>query len=213
MLNSADLAKKINEAIGATDKDGLPIKVTPEMETYAKAVLTITKASTFHLAGTVTGTTPPGSPLINGKAVNGKLLNFTPAPWVSQLLSGFAGSDPAALNKSASSSVTYINGAISINFKEGDITGTCTNTAEAPGPLLNGAGEKGKLEGLNGSDWAALVLPPLGDKALAEKIFNAIVKYLKENAEVSYAPGSVTGVCPPGGGSLSGGAATGGIIK
>ena len=38
------------------------------------------------------------------------------------------------------------------------------------------------------------------------------VKYIMDNAEVSYLPGTITGVAPPGGGPLAGGVGIGGKI-
>lgn len=212
MLKSSELAKRINTALGATDKDGLPIAVTAEMETYAKAVLTLKLATTAHAPGTVTGTTAPGAPLVNGAAMNGLLVGFVPAPWLGELTSGFPTADPSALAKDATLSVGYINGAAKINFQAGNITGTCTNTAEAPGPLAAGAGTGGTIDELNGSDWAKIVLPPLGDPAMAERVYQAISDYINEEAEVTYASGTVTGTCPPASGTLQAGTAAGGTI-
>lgn len=212
MLKFEDLAKEINKAINAKDKDGILQPPSPEMEAYAKAVITITKATTTHIAGTVTGTTAAGSPLVAGKAQNGILTAFLPAPWLGELVKGFPTADPSQLAKDASASVGYITGAAKVNFKVGSITGTASSTPTNPGPLLLGAGQNGTIDELSGSDWSKLVLPPTGDPALASKIYTAISNYIKKNATVSYLPSSVVGVCPPVSGPLSAGAATGGKI-
>lgn len=211
MLDATQLAQEINKAIGATDKDGNKIKVTEEMKTYAKAILTLKQATTAHAPGTVTGTTAPGSPLSGGAAMNGLLVGFTPGPWLGIMSGGF----PSApdIGKEATASVGYINGAAKINFAANNITGTCTNTPTSPGPLAAGAGNDGTIDMLDGEAWSKVVIPPTGDPKLASKIYKAIVKYINENAEVTYAPGSVVGTCPSGGGPLAAGAATGGVIS
>lgn len=216
MLDATKLAEEINKAIGASDCNGKKIKVTEEMKTYAKAVLTIMQATTAHLPGTVTGVTAPGAPLANGAASNGMIVGLSPGPWQGVMSAGFAKSNPGALSKEATASTGYISGAAKINFAAGNIVGTCTNVgppSPAPGPLAAGAGTDGTIDSLDGTAWAQVVMPPLGNPALAAKIYKAIVKYVNENAEVTYAPGSVVGVCPPGGGPLSAGAATGGVIS
>lgn len=211
MLDATQLAQEINKAIGVTDKDGNKIKVTEEMKTYAKAILTLTQATTAHAPGTVTGDCAPGSPLANGAAMNGLLIGFTPGPWLGIMSGGFPGAPDIA--KEATASVGYINGAAKINFASGNITGTCTNTAEAPGPLVGGAGTDGTIDSLTGADWAKVVIPPMADAAMSKRIYDAIVKYINENAEVEYSSGSVTGTCPAAGGPLALGTAVGGVIS
>lgn len=209
----SELAREINKAISASSAEGLPIDVTPEMETYARAIITtFHSASTVHLPGTVTGTTAPGAPLSAGAAANGTLVAFLPATWLGEMTAGFPTADPGQLSKEAIASTGYISSTAKINFEAGKITGNCTNTPVAPGPLVAGAGTDGTVDELVGDDWAKVVVPPLGNPALAAKIYKAIVKYINEKAEVSYLAGSVTGVCPPAGGPLSAGAATGGVI-
>jgi len=211
-LDVEKLAKAINKAISATDKDGQPIEVTAEMKTYAEAIInTHLSATTAHLL--VTGTTTAASPLSAGTASNGTLVAFLPAPWLSTMQAGFPTADAGSLSKEAIGSTGYISGAAKINFASGNITGDCSSTAEAPGPLLNGAGNSGTIDGLQGSDWAKAVIPPAADPALSEKIYKAIVKYINENAEVEYASGSVTGICPPAAGSLISGLALNGAIS
>lgn len=213
MLDATELAEEINKAIGATDADGNKIKVTEEMKTYAKAVITITQATVANATGTITGVTAPGSPLANGAGMNGLLVGFTPAPWQAEMQAGFPTAEPAQLTKEATASVGYINSSAMINFASGNITGTCTNTPTSPGPLAAGAGMQGTVDMLDGTAWAQAVIPPLGDPALAKKIYKAIVTYLNANAEVTYNPNSVTGVCPAAGGPLTAGTGIGGVIS
>lgn len=213
-LDITKLAKEINKALAVNDAHGQKIKVTSQMETYAKAIInTFHAATTAHAPGTVTGITAPGAPLSAGAAINGTLLSFLPATWLSTMLSGFPTSNPGILSTEANGSTGYISGAAKINFAPGSITGTCTNTPTAPGPLTGGAGSNGTVDALVGAAWATAVIPPLGDPILSKKVYTAIVKYINENAEVSYPPGSVVGTCPSGAGPLSAGAATGGVIS
>lgn len=214
MLNENDLADIINNAIAATDKDNNPISTTAEMMTYSSAIITtFQSAMTTHLVGTVTGVTTAGAPLANGAAMNGLLLNFLSATWLGVMTSGFPTANPANLNSEASASTGYISGAAMINFASGTITGTCTSTPVAPGPLVAGAGTMGTVDDLMGSDWASAVIPPMGDSVLTENIYNAIVNYINTNAEVEYITGSVTGTCPPAAGPLAAGTAIGGLIS
>lgn len=213
MLDYKELAKEINKALDVKDKDGQPIETTPEMEAYAKAILTITAATTTHLPETVKGTTAAGSPLVGGEAANGLILGLTPGPWLGEMMSGFPTANPGALAKEAAVSTGYITGAAKINFAPGNITGNCTSTPVSPGPLVMGAGQKGTVDELDGSAWAQLASPPTGDPALAEKVYKAICKYIKKNAEVTYLPNTVIGTCPAAAGPMTLGAATGGMIS
>ena len=212
MVLSVDtIAEAINEAIGATDKDGLPIAVTPEMRTYAEAVVDTLQQSIFAHA-VVTGITAAAAPLVEGRALNG-IFATVPAPtWLAALVSGFGLSDPAQLAINATASTAYIQLAGKVNFGSGKITGVCGSTAESPGPLIAGAGQLGVIERLKGSDWAALVLPPLGDPVLATKIYDAIIKRIEADANATYATGSVTGTCPSSSGPLASGVGIGGFV-
>lgn len=213
MLDYKELAKEINKALDVKDKDGQPIETTPEMEAYAKAIITITTATTSHLPGTVTGTTAAGAPLAGGEAANGLLVGLTPGPWLGEMMGGFPTANPGELAKEAAISTGYIIGAAKINFAAGNITGTCTSTPLAPGPLALGAGQKGTVDALDGSAWAKLAAPPTGDPNLGEKVYKAITAYIKKNAEVTYLPTSVVGVCPIAAGPLEAGTAIGGTIS
>lgn len=210
-LDIDSIAEAMNKAIGATDKDGKPIEVSAEMKAYAKAVVNTLKASTFtHLVGTVTGTTAPGAPLANGAASNGTFLTVPTPVWLAAMTEVFAGPDTAI---HAAASTTYLQTASKINFTAGNIIGQCTSTPVAPGPLVNGAGQKGTIDSLTGSDWASLVTPPLGDPSLAADIYDAIIKQIKSDAEAKYNNNTVNGTCPAAGGPLTAGVGIGGIVE
>ncbi len=212
MLNIDDLASEINKAINATDAQGNKIAVTEEMKVYAKAIINTFKAATFaHTL--VNGSTAPGSPLSAGTALNGTLVGFAPAVWQGIMSSGIPSANPGTLSGEAKSSTSYISGAAKINFEPDTITGTCTSSPTSPGPLSNGAGEGGKIAALVGAQWAAASMPPTGDPGLSAKIYNTIINYLIKNADCEYPSGSVTGVCPAGGGPLAGGIGAGGMVK
>lgn len=211
-LDIEAIAKDINSAIGATDKDGLPIEVTDEMKTYAEAIVTTLQGAIVnHLL--VTGITAPGAPLSAGAAQNGLTTNILPLTWLGVMILGFPTSDPASLALEAAGSTAYLQASALINFLPETITGTCTSTPVSPGPLALGAGEGGTVDALSGDDWAKLVSPPLGDPALAAKIYTAIVKRINSDAQAKYISGTVTGTCPAAGGPLALGLGTGGIIE
>jgi len=213
MLDKTELAKEINDAIGATDAEGNSIAVTSEMETYAEAVITTLTSATFtHLL--VEGTTANGAPLQVGKADNGLFLPPLLAPtWFGVMQVGFPTANPAELLKEATCSTTYLSGASRINFTAGNITGQCTSTPTSPGPLAAGQGSQGTIDELVGSDWGSSCMPTGGDSTLTNKIFTAISDYIITNSEATYLPNTVNGVCPPGAGPLSAGTGAGGTIK
>lgn len=208
------LADEINNAIGATDKDGNPIATTQVMKKYAEAVITTLSAGIVsHLPGTVTGVTAPGSPLSNGAALGGLIAALIPATWQGIMSAAIPAADPSQLANDANQSTTYLMASSLVNFDPGEITGTCTSTPTTPGPLAAGAGTGGEIAGLSGAPWSILVMPPAGNPVLSQAIYDAIANYIMSNAEVEYLTGSVTGVCPAGGGPLAGGAAAGGVIS
>jgi hypothetical protein len=212
-MNISDLADVINLAIGATDKDGVPISVTPEMEKYAEAVITTLQAGLVnHATGTVNGVTAPGAPLALGAALGGLISNLLPTTWMGVMSAAIPLANPAQLLQDATQSTTYLTASSLVNFLPGAITGTCTNTPVSPGPLTNGAGSAGLIVGLAGAPWAAAVMPPGGNPILTQNIYNAIAGYILANAECEYLTGSVVGVCPAAGGPLTAGTGLNGTV-
>lgn len=214
-LDKAALAAEINDAIAATDGNGSPIPVTPEMEAYAEAVVTTLQAGLVNHAipGLVTGTTAPGAPLAAGAASNGLVSVLVPATWSAAMLAAIPAPQAAPnLTVEATASTAYLMASCLVGFSSGSITGTCTSTPTSPGPLAAGQGMGGSISGLDGASWANAVMPPNGDSSLSQAIYKAIVKHIQDNAQVQYAVGTVNGTCPPGGGPLALGLAAGGTI-
>lgn len=213
-LNIDELAEKIAKAISATDAEGKPIEVTPEMKKYAEAIITTLKGGlTVNAPGTVTGTTAAGSPLQNGAASNGLVTMLLAPTWAGIMLAGFSSSNPGTLAEESVKSTTYLMGAAKVEFALGNIKGNCTSTPTSPGPLVAGEGTNGIIKDLSGDDWAKIVAPPLADPALAARIYTEIVDYIHTKSEVTYLVGSVIGTCPQSAGPLALGAATAGVIK
>jgi hypothetical protein len=106
----------------------------------------------------------------------------------------------------------YILEAAMISVAAGGISGTSSETpAPAPGPLLVGAGAQGKIGGLVGSVLAPRVSAmTLASGPLQVPHYTALCDFIMTNAVVSYAAGTVLGVCT--GGQLTVGAAAGGTV-
>lgn len=214
-LNPAKLADDINVAIDAKDANGLPIATTPQMLTYASAIIaSLVVALVSHLPGKVKGVTAALSPLQKGEAEGG-IAAVTPGPWIQVMSGGFPTSNPALVAAEATAGALYITGAANVKFAIGRVLGQCTSVgppSPAPGPLVAGTGTNGTVEELVGADWAKVATPPLGDPELAEKIYTAVAKHIEENATVTYAPNLIVGLCPATAGDLEVGAGAGGLI-
>jgi hypothetical protein len=202
------MALKADElAAQIASSQGVAPPQADELKAYCRGLIATLKAGVVSHA-VVTGVTSPGSPLVGGTAVGGVMV-LTPGPWIGE--SGNLGPLAAAEHTAVT---TYIMTG-TVVFSPGTITGTCTNTPTSGGPLINGAGEKGKIIGLLGAACTAAVTSALGGSLFGPdsiKVYGAMMDYIQLAAEVTYATGSVTGVCPPGGGPLAG-LAAGGIIS
>lgn len=212
-LEVDELAKKINEALGATDKDGKKITVTDEMKTYARAVINTLKAGLVNNApGTITGTGAPGGPLSGGAGSNGLITALVPTLWSGIMTAGNPTAVPAILDQEAALSTAYIMGAGKVSFAAGKITGSCTATPVAPGVLAAGAGSDGLIESLSGSAWSAALAAITQGGPLAKPVYNIIANYIMEKSVTAYATGTVNGAFAAGGGPLIAGVGLGGTI-
>ena len=215
-LDPDALAGKINQAIGATDKDGHPISTTDYMRTFSKAVIDTFKAGVVvNAPGTITGSAPPVSPLAGGAASNG-LYTLVPAIWIADMMAGFPMATGAFIPLEANASTTYAMASGKVSFASGNITGTSTATPITSGSLVAGAGADGKIGSLVGNTWGDQVKSaafPNGDPVLMRKVYSAIASYLLTNASVAYLSATVNGTFAPGGGALISGAGAAGIIS
>lgn len=213
MLDAQELALKLHNVLSQTsDKDGAPTKVSEYTKAYAKGVVASLKSAVVTNApGTIVGVCAPGSPLSAGAGIAG-LVVALPVQMLAETVKTFPPGSTVMLTQENIAIITYISTALAV-FSPGSITGTCTNTAESPGPLLNGAGSGGKLTIINGIGAYAAVsaaIGPLGPSALLH--YNTLINYILDKAEVTYSTGSVVGICPSGGGPLGAGAGVGGTI-
>lgn len=134
---------------------------------------------------------------------------ITPAPMLAKTASGV---DPLAIPKiqlENAAIIQYIGTAL-INFSS--VTGNCTNSPSSPGPLTGGAASNGTLVGLTGAGAVGAVSAAIGGGPDMLKHYDALINYINANAKATYAANSIVGVCPPGGGPLTGGSGIGGTI-
>ena len=206
------LAEDIKLAVGQADQ-----KTSDETIGLATAILgELTENGLVNLLPPfVTGDAPPtGGPLLQGKAVQGKLVGMTPPSLTSRMQGemGFPFATPQ-LTQMASGIVSHFLSSAQIIFKPNGIVGPCTNTAINPG-TLTGAGGGGNIAGLVPGTLADLMSAGLGPGATPEMkaVAAAIVKHIHTFAVASFPSGFVFAVCAPGGGPISGGTGNGGKV-
>ena len=214
-LVKGDLAKIINEAQGAKDKDDKAIEVTAEHEAYADAIITTLTTAVVSLP-LVQGTAPPApGPVSDLQASNGIFLPpLLPAAWLGIMSAGLPMANPAMIAAEAAASTSYLTTA-QITFDVGTLTGNSTAAAgppPVPGVLIFVNGSGGTISGLDGASWAAAATPPGGNPTDAEKVYQAIVDYLQDNAEVIFPAGTINGAFPAVGAPLVAGIGIGGMI-
>lgn len=212
-LDAQELAHKLHEALSQkVDGHGVPTPVSDQTMNYAAGVVAALKAAIVTNApGTINGLTAPGAPLSGGTGIGG-LMVIQPGPMLAKTALGVPPQAVPNIAKENTAVIAYIGTGL-ITFAAGGITGNCTNTPVSPGPLAAGAGSGGKITLLTGAGATAAVIGAVGFSGPDMiKHYSALIDYISEKAEVSYASGSVTGICPAAGGPLSGAAGVGGTI-
>lgn len=213
MLVPADLADFIRTSMG------FPTPVSIELTGWATGVIgeITSNARVNNASGTITGSCPPGGSLSGGAGVDGLISSMSSSDMASRVVA--AATYPfisARLQTYCDQIVSHIQTFGIVTFASGDITGSCTNTPLSPGSLAGGAGMNGMISGLDGTVLANAIHSAVGYPGTTSvrltEFSTAIVTYIMNNAQVSYASGNVTGTCPAGGGSLSGGTGVNGTI-
>lgn len=193
-MKPKDLAEKIAKALEA--KDG----PTKEIKGIAKALVTVVKGGIFnHLL--VNGSCGPGGPIQGGAAEGGIILLPMAATLPVEIGSALGSAPTPQILGMAMGFATHLQTGL-VSFKSGGITGSCTNTATSPGPVM-GAGQNGQIMGLSDSALAKIWSASLGGKSKKiDTMAKVVVEYFSKEAAGSYAMPSVTGVAPPGGGPI-----------
>lgn len=210
----ADLGEAIRSEMG------FPLPVSSQLLGWGDALVSYLQTGIVtHVAGSVMGTAPSGGgALINGTATNGIISGLTGAAFASAV-SGSAGYPGISgeLQSYCNEIVDHIQTFGLVEFAPGTITGTCTNSSSSAGGLANGAGSGGLITNLDGTALASAIHSsvgyPGGVSGPLTLFCNALMNYIMANAEVSYASGTVTAICPSGGGSITNGAGANGIIS
>ena len=212
MLPSA-MAQSIFEEMefpGSTDQDLIG---------WSTGVITHiqTQALVNFAPGLITGTCPPGGPLANGAGSGGLIVGLVPSTMAELVIAGTGYPFVSPLLLIYCTQITthiMTNGLVS--FQSGNINGSCTNSPLTPGALAAGEGINGTISGLDGillanNIHAAAEYPGTTSDRLKE-FCTAMMDYIKNNASVTFLPGTVNGTCPVGGGDLIAGEAVGGTI-
>jgi hypothetical protein len=200
-LSASTLATQLASALGIDETD--------YTTAYAEGLIASLTAATFAHALVTGGAPSSGGSLISG-AASGGILTISSSPMEAITSSQFSTSPQITTENQAL--ITYI-GTATVVFSAGNIIGSCTNTPTSPGALAAGAGTNGTLTGITGAGAYSAVQaawPQIGP--LGSDFYDALINYILANAVCSYAPGSVTAVCPAGGGAITGGVGVGGII-
>jgi len=208
MMIHTDLADDLKAALGfgalATSQQTLDL---------SKDIIDHIKLGVVSNApGTIVGSTTPASPLTLGAGTGGVVL-LVPSDLQNKLITSFGVSTPEIVAMATAISTFISLGAII--FAPGSITGDCTSTPGAPGPLANGEGVGGTITLGPPATLASNIATAIGQASVSTQLTDfcaALVTYIQDNAEVSYPSGSVTGVCPMAGGPLTLGAGAGGSI-
>ena len=209
-LDGNDLATILHNALPKhVDSKKKPVPIPDQIKNYASGIVAALKSATVsNLPLTINGVTAPGQPLSLGAGIGGVMV-ISPTPMINLTKL----KQPAPMYVAENTAIIGYIATGLVTFSPGSITGQCTNTAVSPGPLENGAGKNGKIIGLTGVGAVAAVAAALGKIGPeAQKYYSALINYILATATVTYAQGSVEGVCPTAGGPLGLGAAVGGTV-
>ena len=213
-LVSSDLADALYKSLShTTDCKGVS-KTTPMMQQYAKGYCACLQAGIVNnLAGTISATSPPsGGPITDGQASQG-ILVLIPSIMSAITLAGSPPGAHAMLTQENIAVLSYLMAAGRVSFASGNIQGVSSCSPLSAG-TLTGKGTEGVIGELDGGACADYVLGQIGRIGSDRKPFyTALMQYTMDNASVLYPMGSVTGTFSAGGGKLTEGAATGGIIS
>jgi len=191
---------KLADEIASAVKADSP---TPQIIGMATAFVSAVLAATFSHP-LVNGVTAPGAPLSAGAAPGGLILGIV-GPKISADIASAVGGPPTPQILALGTGFQTVMLAALVNFTPGGITGQCTNTPLAPGPLVGGGGQKGQITGLVPDALAAQWAPAFGGMSPElQGVAKAVVEFFSNEAEAQYPPGTVNGVCPPAGGPLVG---------
>ena len=210
-MDATYLAQQLQTALGLTS-------VTEELTGYATGYVTALKTGlASHSSGTVVGTAPPGGPLVGGAATAGQISGVIPTVMtgIMSATGGFHFANQAMISSENSATLGYVESAGIIDFESGSVNGTCTATILSPGILANGTGTDGEISLLVGSALASLIKPivsPTQSAPLMVPFYTALCNYTMDYLRVNFSTGTVTGNFAPGGGALTGGAASGGVV-
>lgn len=213
MLVPVDLATAIRTGMV------FPTPNSTQLVGWSSGVIThLTSAGIVNfLPGTITGSTTPGGSLSSG-AGSGGIVSGLSGSVMAPLVAAGAGYPGVSsiLQIYCNQIATHVMTGL-VTFDPGDVTGSCTSTPLSPGPLVAGAASNGKLNGLSGSTLANLIHSAVGYPGSVSlrltEFCTALCNYLMANASVTFLTGTVTGTCPPGGGPLIAGAASGGTFS
>lgn len=213
MLVANDLATAIRTGMG------FPTPNSAQLVGWSSGVIShLISAGIVNFApGTITGSTSPGGSLSSGAGSGGIVSGLSGSAMAPLVASGAGYPGVSSILQIYCNQIAIHIMTGLVTFDPGNVTGSCTSTPLSPGPLVSGAATNGKLNGLSGPTLANLIHSAVGyPGSTSSKLIQfctAICNYLMANASVTFLTGTVTGVCPPGGGPLSAGAASGGMFS
>jgi hypothetical protein len=211
-LSASILANEIQTAMGFSS-------ISSQLLGFCQALVSEIQTNAKISNSLVTGDCPhSGGSLSNGTSVNGIISSLSGSRLASTIQSdiGFPLVTSNLLNLS-NAIVNHIMGLGKVNFSSGNITGTCTNSAGSPGVLTLGSGFSGIITSLNGITLANDIHSAEGfPGSVSTQLIQfsiAIVNHIMSDGVGSYQSGTVTGICPAGGGPLISGSASKGKIN